>query len=62
MISYEYSKSDEKMKKGKGIKRNSQACITNNGLYYSKYKTDKEKFENEKNNYGKKSCCSSVSD
>lgn len=50
------------MKKGKGIKRNSQACITNNGLYYSKYKTDKEKFENEKNNYGKKSCCSSVSD
>lgn len=38
------------MKKGKGIKRNSQACITNNGLYYSKYKTDKEKFENEKNN------------
>ena len=38
------------MKKGKGIKRNSQACITNNGLYHSKYKTEKEKFENEKNN------------
>lgn len=62
MISYGYSKSDGKMKKGKGIKRNSQVCITNNGLYYSKYKTDKEEFENEKNNYGKKSCCSSVSD
>ena len=48
MISYEYSKSDGKMKKGECIKRNSQACITNNGLYCSKYKTDQEEFEMKK--------------